>query len=127
MPKRHPSHFAKVLETLTILHPTNPHDPIDAQTLADFIDLTPEQVSPYLSILYYTGYLARVGTHKRFVLYIRTRKPLTTKSASIGRLYKTRLGRKSGKDYTPSPKQIAIEISQAVIMALRQKLGRRRP
>ena len=117
------SQLAKIIEILTVLNPTSPDDPIDAKTIASCDgDLTPDQVSPYLSILRYTDYLARVGTLNRYALYIRTRKLLPTRTVSIQRRYKRRLDSRSAKDYTPSPQKIAREVSKTVIAALRQEL-----
>jgi hypothetical protein len=96
--------------------------PIDAKTMAVLANLTPEQVSPSLSILRYTGYLARVGTLNRYALYIRTHKPLPTRTASIQSRYQQRLDRRSAKDYIPSPQKIAREVSKTVIAAPRQEL-----
>jgi hypothetical protein len=122
MSMKNHSQLAKIVETLTVLNPINPNDPIDAKTIAFFANRTPEQVSPCLSILRYTGYLAWVGTLNRYALYIRTHKPLPTITASIQRRYKRRLDRRSAKDYTPSPQKIAREVSKTVIAALRQEL-----
>jgi hypothetical protein len=116
------SQLAKIIEILTVINPINPDDPIDAKTMAVLANLTPEQVSPCLSILRYTGYLARVGTLNRYALYIRTHKPLPSRTASIQRRYKRRLDRRSAKDYTPSPQKIAREVSRTVIASLRQEL-----
>jgi hypothetical protein len=117
------SQLAKIIEILAVLNPTNPHDPVDANIIASFDDdLTPDQVSPYLSILRYTDFLARVGTLNRYALYIRTLKPLPTITASIQRGYKRRLDRRFAKNYTSSPRKIAREVSKTVIAARRQEL-----
>jgi hypothetical protein len=122
MSMKNHSQLAKIIEILTVLNPTSPDDPIDAKTMAVFANLTPEQVSPCLSILRYTGYLAWVGTLNRYALYIRTHKPLPTRAASIEKRYKRRLDRRSSKDYTPSPQKIARAVSKTVIAALRHEL-----
>jgi hypothetical protein len=116
------SRLANVIKALRILEPIAFNDPIDSETMADFLELSPEQVSPCLSVLHYTGYLTRVGTRQRFALYIRTRKPLPKRSASIERRYRHGLQSKSRNDYTTSHKRIASEVSRAVITALRKEL-----
>jgi len=121
MPTRHHSQLAKIIQTLRLLNPTSLKDPIDAKTMGDLANLTPKQVSPCLSILHYTGYLTRIGTLGRYALYIRTTKPMPRRSSPIEKRYKRHLGRRSCRYYTTSPKQIAIEVSQAVITALRQE------
>ena len=127
MSTKNHSQLAKIIETLTVLNPINPADPIDAKTMAVLANHTPGQVSPCLSILRYTGYLARVGSLHRYALYIRTHKPLLIRTASIQRRYRRRLDRRSAKNYTRSPQTIAREVSKTVIAALRQELRPRGP
>jgi len=112
---------------LRILDPINPKDPIHAKTIATFAHLSPQQAGTGLSRLHKTGYLAKVGTLDHYALYIRTGKPLPHKSSLIQRRYKRQLTRRSGTHYTPSPKEIARKVSDAVIAALRQEFRSRAP
>lgn len=118
------SQINKIIEVLRTLNPINPKDPIDAKTVAVFVNLSPQQAGFVLSRLHKTGYLAKVGSLDHYSLYIRTGKPLPKRSSSIERRYRHQLNAKSGKYYTAFPKEIAREVSHAVIATLRQELRR---
>src|SRR5437773_5468295 len=101
-----PTQMDRVIEALRIL----PQEPIDARILAELVvDLSPKQASRCLSELHCTGYFARIGTtNEGYALYIRTRKPLPTRSSSVKRAYKVLLQR----SHTTIEKRIAkIEVT----------------
>lgn len=125
MPSQTMSHLGRIIKVLRILNPINPKDPIHDKTMATFANLSPQQAGTGLSRLHKTGYLAKVGTLNHYVLYIRTGKPLPHKSCLIERRYKRQLTMRSGTHYTPSSKEIAKMVSDAVISTLRQELRRR--
>src|SRR5262245_53727512 len=116
------SHLDKIIEVLLTLNPTNPSDPVDAKTMAVLANISSKQAGDGLSRLHKTGFLVKVRTLDHYAFYIRTGKPLPNKSSLIERRYKRQLDRRSGKYYMHSPKEIAREVSDIVIAALRQEL-----
>jgi hypothetical protein len=123
-PQKNYSQLATVVDTLRILNPFNPQDPIDAPLISALTDLTTKQASRYLSLLHRTGYLIRVGTGNHFAQYLRSEKVLPRGSASIGRRYKRMLAAKPQQYHTPSASRIATEVSHNAIAALRYELRR---
>jgi hypothetical protein len=112
-------HLTQIIRALTIL---KPDEPIDAKTLADLIDLVPKQVSCCLSKLHRTGYLAKIGANEHYNLYILTQRHMPAKSASVERTYKRRLNKASRTNYIAPRKQLAKEISEAVIKGIKREL-----
>jgi hypothetical protein len=121
-PPRKYSQLATVVDTLRILNPIDPQDPIDAPLISALTDLTTKQVSRYLSLLHRTGYLIRVGSRNHFAQYLRSEKVLPKRAASIGRRYKRALAAKPQQHHMPSASRIAREVSRAVIAALCHEL-----
>jgi len=120
-PMNHPeSHLSQVIDALKIL---NSQEPLDAKTLAELIDLSPQQTSRCLSVLHHSGYLAKVGTHNRYACFI-LKKPLKARAASVRRAYKNRLTRRKQRDYKDIGRQIANQIAQAAIRGIERELGR---
>jgi hypothetical protein len=95
------SNFRKVVQALAVLNPQQINDSVDARDIAAVIDLSENQVSPYLSILESLGYLTKVGSTHRYRRYIRTLKPLTATTASLLRAYRARLTRRKQTNCNP--------------------------
>ena len=123
--ERYSKYDARVIKIIADF-PASPDEPITVKTVADHDDdpkpLTYEQVRRCVKKLHDNKRLARFGTSNGWREYIRTRKPLPTITASIQRLYKQRLDRRSARDYTFSGQEIAREVSKTVIAALRHEL-----
>jgi DNA-binding Lrp family transcriptional regulator len=117
-------HLTQVIRALAIL---KPDEPIDAKTLADLIDLVPKEVSRCLSKLHRTGYLAKIGANEHYNLYILTQRRLPTHSASVERTYRRRLTKASRTNYIAPGKQLAKEISAAVIQGIRREFRLQAP
>jgi hypothetical protein len=112
-------HLSQIVSVLKILQPD---EPIDAKTLAGLVDLAPKQVSRCLSKLHRTGYLAKIGAEEHYSLYILTQRHMPSTSASIERTYRRRLNKLTRTNYRAPWKQLAKEISEAVITGIRKEL-----
>jgi hypothetical protein len=107
------THLDKIIEALMI-NPTHPDAPVDAKTIAAQINLSPRQAWRGLYLLCKTGFLEKVRILNRYAVYTRTFTPLPH-------------NRRLAKYYTPSSKDIARAVSDAVIAAPRKKLQSRAP
>lgn len=103
--------ISNVINAITILNPKEPADMIDAKTLADLIDQTPEQVSCCLSKLYRANYLTKIGNSNRYNCFI-LKRPLPKNPRSVQRAYKKSLEREKQQKYRAISKQIASKIAK---------------
>ena len=118
------SQLDRALETLRILQP---HEIVDAIMIANRTDLTLRQAGRALSVFHQIHYLAKVGANSHYAQYVRTKKPLPAKGASVQRAYRSQLEKKNQQQHTDTQEQVARKIFKAVTVAISRELRRQFP
>jgi hypothetical protein len=123
MATKPPAQFHKVVQMIIFLNPQHTRDCIDARDIASRTDLSAKQASPFLSILKSLGYLAKVGSARRYSRYIRTLKPLTASPTLLLRAYQARSIRAMQGNCSPRRPDTSTENFTSPIKIPLTKLG----